>query len=209
LTDLVQGRSVTLLFGGRRMDRYAVALAHLTVQREGKEEWVQGAMLEHGMARAYAFPDNAACLASLIARERLAREAKRGLWANAAYEVRNGHAPDDLVLLRDTFHLVAGTVAGTSGGRGQTYLHFGLRADRTGFSVVLKQAANVLVQGIQPKDLRGRAVLVRGWVGLGSGPLVEIDVPGQLELIDGSVERWNAQRTRQKEAPREQAAGRP
>jgi endonuclease YncB( thermonuclease family) len=208
LSDLLQGRSVTLSFGGRRMDRYAVALVHLTLERDGKEEWVQGAMLEQGMARAYAFPDNAACLATLIARERLAREAKRGLWANAAYQVRNADAPDDLVRLRHTFQLVTGTVIGTSGGRGQMYLNFGLRPDRTGFSVALRHAANVLPQGVQPKDLRGRVVLMRGWVGLSSGPLIEIDTPGQLELIDGPVERWSAQRTRQKEAPGERAAGR-
>jgi endonuclease YncB( thermonuclease family) len=208
LTNLVQGRSVTLLFGGRRTDRYVRALAHLTVEHGGKEEWVQGLMLEQGMARAYVFPDNSACVEALIARERPAREAKRGLWANAAYYVRKADAPDDLMPLRHTFQLVTGTVAGTSGGRGQIYLNFSLHRDRTAFSVVLTQAANALPLNTQAKDLKSRTVLVRGWVGQSSGPLIEVDTLGQLELIDGPIEHDRARRAHQKEAPGEQAAGR-
>lgn len=208
LTDLVQGRSVALFFGGRKVDRYGRTLAHVTVEASGKQEWVQGAMLEQGMARAYSAPGNQTCLNAMIARERPAREAQRGLWANAAYHVRAASAGDDLVPLRHTFQLIRGIIAGVSSAHGQIYLNFGPR-HRAAFSVALTRTANAL-PGVQADNLKGRTVLARGWVELHAGPVIKIDTPGQLELIDTPDQPdWSAGRTRQKiETPGEHAAGR-
>jgi micrococcal nuclease len=208
LTDLVQGRSVVLWFGGRRTDRYGRALAHIVVDRHGGQEWVQGAMLEQGMARAYVMPDNAACVDALIARERPARDAHRGLWANAAYRVRAADRPEDLGPLRHTYQLVSGIILRASRARDQIYLNFAAHG-RAGFSVRLRPSAKALPAGVEPKDLRGRLALVRGWVEQRGGPFIDIDTPGQLELMDAAAEPGSgAGRAWQKDAPGGHAAGR-
>lgn len=205
LTDLLQGHSVVLSFGGRRTDRYGRTLAQVMVEKNGKEEWVQGAMLEQGMARAYSQPDNSACLDALLARERLAREAQRGLWANAAYRVLAADNPEELLSLRHTFQLVSGPIRGISRVRGQIYLNFGAR-DRTAFSVVLRHATDALPRGAQ---LRGRIALVRGWIEQRAGPVIEIDAANQLEFMDAPAKTgWSVHNGPQKDAPGEHAAGR-
>jgi micrococcal nuclease len=181
LTSLAQGRTVTL-FGGRETDRYGRILAHAMVETAGKPEWLQGALLEQGMARAYGSSVEAGCLQALIARERPARDALRGLWSNPAYRVRNAEMPDDLVPLRHTFQVVSGTVTATSQARGQIILSFGERR-RSGFSVTFRRTDQPLPGGARPKDLNGRAVLVRGWIDLRAGPIIDIDAGGHIEQI--------------------------
>ena len=181
LSDLVLGRSIALAFGGMRQDRYGRWLAHVAVETEGGKTWVQGAMLERGMARAYMRPDNAACSTHLLARERPAREGGIGLWANAAYQVRAAENARELLAYRHTFQIVKGRIAAISATRGATYLNFA--PGRRGFAVVIKRASQFMPAGT-PDDLKGRAALVRGWIDRRNGPVIEIDANGQIELLD-------------------------
>lgn len=182
LAALVQGRSVSLAFGGQRIDRYGRWLAHLVVERDGLERWVQGELLEQGMARAYALPSNAACMADLIARERVARKNGRGLWLNAAYQIRSAERPDELLAYRHSFQLVAGRVASVAVRYGQVYINFEKR-DRTAFSVIVRRSSEAPLQP-DPRKLEGRSVLARGWIDRRAGPVIEIGALSQLELID-------------------------
>src|SRR3546814_3362691 len=70
LAELVLDRQVGLAYGGRREDRHGRRLAHL-IRDDGL--WVQGAMLEAGMARVYSFPDNTAAVPEMLTLERRAR----------------------------------------------------------------------------------------------------------------------------------------
>src|SRR3546814_6279209 len=89
LAELVLDRQVGLAYGGRREDRHGRRLAHL-IRDDGL--WVQGAMLEAGMARVYSFPDNTAAVPEMLTLERQARAARRGIWADPFYAVRG---PED------------------------------------------------------------------------------------------------------------------
>jgi endonuclease YncB( thermonuclease family) len=55
LSRLTLGKAVTLAYGGRPVDRHGRMLAHLYLDPgpETAQTWVQGAMLEAGMARVY------------------------------------------------------------------------------------------------------------------------------------------------------------
>ena len=64
-----------------------------------RRRWVQGHLLEQGLARAYAQAGNRACAAEALEAERVAREARRGLWAEAAYQVRPADSPSRAVAL--------------------------------------------------------------------------------------------------------------
>ncbi len=77
LEDMVRGKTVTLAFGGQKVDRYNRFLAHLFLP-DGT--WVQQRLLETGLDRVYSFPDNRALVAEMLAYETRARAAGRGIW---------------------------------------------------------------------------------------------------------------------------------
>ena len=212
LADRLAGRTVALAFQGPRSDRYGRVLAHVFLDDAGASQWVQAAHLEAGHARAFAPPEHAACLPQLLAREKVARAASRGLWGNAAYQVRPADRPGELVRSRGTFQLVAGRVAKVSGTRTLAILELtnseaatqdttpetkakeaapktaaasgGAGRDRAGFRIVWNRAANSVTEahGRRTGGLAGADVLVRGWIEMRRGPEIEILGATQLDV---------------------------
>ena len=181
---LLLGKSVELAFGGERGDRYGRLQAHAYI-REGEERrWVQGHLLEQGLARAYIVAGNRACADALLAAEGSAREARRGLWAEAAYQVRPADKPSQLARYRSTFQLVEGRIAGAALVRGMIYLNFD--ADwRRAFSVALRRADRSFLgaNAGDPKALEGSLVRVRGWIERRSGPSNGPSIELSLETV--------------------------
>jgi hypothetical protein len=69
----------------------------------------------------------------LLAHERVARDGTTGLWANATYAVRASKRARELMRRRNSYEIVAGTVAKVAVTRARTYVNFG--ADwRNGFT---------------------------------------------------------------------------
>ena len=189
LRALLAGKSVELAFGGERSDRYGRIQAHAYIREGDGRRWVQGHLLEQGLARAYVVAGNRACTDALLAAERGAREARRGLWAEAAYQVRPADRPAQLARYRSTFQLVEGRIAGVAPVRGMIYLNFD--ADwRRAFSAALRRGdRSVLgVDAGNPKALEGRLVRVRGWIeqrsGAANGPSIELSTAGLIEVLD-------------------------
>ena len=192
LATLIQGRTVALAFGGRRQDRYGRVLAQLFLAAgDGSNVWVQGRLIEMGHARAYSMPESETCIASLLTQELAARAAGRGLWGNAAYQLRPADRPSELALYRDTFQIVRGRVERWIPGRGAQRLvlvsseaaseHQSDRRSRQRFHIVLASRAKpLLVQA--PSDLVGRDVRVRGWIEARAAPQIELISDGQLEV---------------------------
>ncbi len=178
LERLVLGRTVTLKFGGRRMDRHGRLLAHLFTQ---KGDWVQGAMLGSGMARVYSFPDNRAVVADMLALETAARSMRKGIWKHPYYQIRGA---DDLDGLIGSFQLVEGVIFDAATVRRTTYLNF---TDdwRSDFTITLnkKTLASFTQAGFDPLSLKGRPVRVRGWLKKRNGPMIEVTHPEQIEQI--------------------------
>jgi hypothetical protein len=150
---------------------------------------VQGYLLEQGLARAYILAGNRACADALLAAERGAREARRGLWADAAYQVRPAAKPSDLLRYRSTFQVVEGRIAGVAQVRGMVYLNFD--ADwRRAFSVSLRRSDRDLLglNAGDPKALEGKLVRVRGWIeqrhNPTNAPSIELSTAGLIEVLD-------------------------
>ena len=186
LLDLVLGKSVELKFDGARGDRHGRLLAHVFVVEGSQRVWVQGHLVEHGLARAYSAFGSRTCAAELLAAERPAREARRGLWAEAAYQVRRAADTEELIAYRNTFQLVEGTVASVATGRSTIYLNFE-RKWRGAFSASLRRDDRGLlgVFTVNPKELEGRTVRVRGWIEQrSSGPAIDLSAAGPLEVLD-------------------------
>ncbi len=180
LEDLVSGKRLKLVFGGRKKDRYGRLLAHLIT--EGGV-WVQGEMLKQGMAMVYSFPDNRSRVPEMLTLERQARKAGRGIWKLPFYATRKtGEAQNHI----GTFQAVEGRVLKAQKVKSVVYLNFG--GDwRTDFTVMIKARARRLFRkmGINPLSFQGRRVRVRGWIKKWNGPMIEATHPEQIEILAG------------------------
>jgi endonuclease YncB( thermonuclease family) len=180
LEALALGQSVTLAFGGARQDRHGRWLAHL-YRDDGL--WLQGEMLDLGMARVYSFADNRALVADMLALETGARDANRGIWALPFYRLRDAGWPGGVPL--DSFELVEGPVVDTGEANGRLFLNFGddYKTDVT--ATVSRQDARLFTdEGIDLAALAGHTIRVRGWVTWRNGPSIEVSHPEQIEVLD-------------------------
>jgi len=180
LAGLTLGRRVRLAYGGRRGDRYGRLLAHLFDAETGA--WVQGALLAAGMARVYSFADNRARVAEMLALERAARAAGRGIWGDPFYAPRSAAEAGAHL---GGFELVEGRVLTAAAVRGTVYLNFG--ADwRSDFTVAIRPAARetFAAAGVDPLAYAGRLIRVRGWLKSYNGPMIEATHPEQIEVLE-------------------------
>jgi len=174
-------RTVTLAFGGTRMDRHGRHLAHL-FRDDGV--WLQGRLLADGMARTYTFPDNRAVAADMLAREDAARGAKLGIWSHPFYAVRQA-MPADLMKRLGTFQLIEGVVVSAARVKSRVYLNFGDNW-RTDFTVALDGLARRRFEkaGFDPLAFKARRLRVRGWLRKRNGPMIDATHPEQIESIE-------------------------
>jgi micrococcal nuclease len=179
LEVLTLNKQVTLRFGGARMDRHGRHLAHLFLD-DGT--WLQGRMLERGMARVYTFPDNRALTKKMYALEGEARAARRGIWAHPFYAVRDAR-PETLQRLIGTFQIIEGRVLEAAQVRGTVYLNFGANW-RDDFTVTLdsRSRRDFVEYGLDPLSLEGRSIRVRGWLKYRNGPALTATHPQQIEV---------------------------
>ncbi len=184
LGDLLLGKSIELKFGGARTDRYGRLQAHAFLVEREQRRWVQHYLLANGLARAYAGAGNRACASELLAAERGARESRRGLWAEAAYQVRSAREIKELLGYRTTFQLVEGQVVRVALVRGAIYLNFERRW-RHAFSVLLRREDRILLGDFagNPNGLVGQRVRARGWIDQRDGPRIDLSAAGQLEVL--------------------------
>lgn len=185
LKGLILGRSITVAFGGERVDRYGRFLGHAVWSDGGQTQWVQRQLLERGMARAFTQNGNRACARELLAAERGARAAGRGLWAQTAYQVRRASDPLLLQRYRTTFQVIEGPVVSVASVRGVIYLNFA--ADwRRGFSASLRRRDRSLlgIYADDPSRLEGKSVRVRGWVRQRRSLGIDVSQAGDIEVIE-------------------------
>src|SRR5262249_58232227 len=105
---------------------YGRLFAYAYTLREGDEFLLQQELVADGHARVsnrVASP----CAAALLEREKAAREAKLGLWADPYYEVLDAATPNDALAHRGRFALVEGKVASVRESGRTIYVNFGRR----------------------------------------------------------------------------------
>jgi len=178
LRSLSIGRTVTLSYEAAPQDRHGRYVAQVETKAG---TWLQGALLDRGLARVETTPDHRARAAEMLARERLAREAARGLWAQARYRILTDADAGSHV---GAFHLVEGRVLDVRRIQGITYLNFGPDW-RTDFTILVPReaAARFRAAEFALADLENRRVRVRGWLRAFNGPLIAATHPEQIEVL--------------------------
>ena len=177
LAELLAGRSLTVKFAGSEKDRQGRLLAQLYADTL----WVQGELLGRGLARVAGSADQRIGLHEMLAIERRARSARRGLWSDASFAIvpaeEAGHHAG-------SFALATGTVAGVSTSSNGLLLFFG--AD-THTGLVLSVAPDVARlcrdSGFDLAALAGKPVLTRGYIDGSRRPTIAITYPEQIEVL--------------------------
>ncbi len=174
LERLAAGRRVDLLYGGAATDADGRELAHVRV---ADGPWLEGALLDAGVARVRPRPGEAALTPEMLEHEARARGRRRGLWRDPAYRVR---LPDEFGWSDAGLQIVEGRVRRV-GGRGVVYLDF---ADDYHGVVSAEAPAKTLrawrAAGLEPGALRGRLVRMRGPV---RGYHLTLETPEAVELL--------------------------
>jgi micrococcal nuclease len=177
LAALIESREVQLDEASLTRDRYGRLVAQ--VQRQDGL-WLQGALLERGLAQVQTRPGEVSRAAAMLAREQAARDGGLGLWAQAAFAPRPA---DRVARLVGSFQIVAGRVVRVAPTERFIYLNFGQdwRADFT-LRVPRDTVRSLRQAGVDLEQLAGRAIEVRGYVLEAGGPLMELSHPEQMTL---------------------------
>ena len=187
LSQIIQGQTVQLYYSGKPRDRYDRALAQVWIDG-GEPVWVQEEMIAKGYGRVYTWPKQAQNTARLLTAEDAARSAKIGIWhgatTNGYYDVRSPD-PNPLAQYVDSVQIVEGIIISTAKVRDITYLNFGSDY-KTDFTAAIGKSAQKYFKAAEydPLTLTGARVRVRGWIELRNGPMVWLDTPERLEVLD-------------------------
>jgi endonuclease YncB( thermonuclease family) len=175
LAALLSKGAVELRYAGNQLDRHGRVLAQVFAGGG----WVEGALLRAGLARVESFADDRAGVPEMLALERAARRAHRGIWAHPFYAVRR---PEEAARYTGSFQIVEGTVVDGARVDGQVFLNFG--SDwHTAFTLHLDGAAQRLCRkaGFDPMALVGARLRVRGFIDGTRRPIIDITHPEQIE----------------------------
>jgi endonuclease YncB( thermonuclease family) len=186
LGALAAGDQVVLRRAEIESDRYGRLLAYAFTLRDDEEFLLQRELVAEGLARVSSRIANP-CAGELLDREKVAREAKLGLWADPYYEVLNAETPKAPLAYRGRFALIEGKVASVRESGPTIYVNFGRRqiGDIT-VTILKRNERSFAAAGLDLSRLAGRRIRVRGWIEARGGERawIEAERPEQIEMVD-------------------------
>jgi endonuclease YncB( thermonuclease family) len=183
LRTLIGGQALRLEGRGAAFDRYGrlLAFAYAGDARQS----LQQALLEQGQARVSARTGGKACADALLTAERAARAAHRGLWADPNFAPLQVENLAKLTAEQGRFALVEGKVLSVRESGATIYVNFGRRWTQDFTVIILKrQQRTFAAAGVEPKQLEGRRIRVRGWIERRGGPVIMAEAPEQIEFVE-------------------------
>ena len=165
-----------------RTNRMGQILIHATTK---DNVWVQGYLIENGLARVATTISNPEQASSMLSIENNARAEKKGIWSNESSRVITS---DEALTHLNSFQVVEGVVTSSATVRNQMFLNFGIRGQsdwRKDFTIGISPALrrSLARNKINTMELQNARVRVRGWVQNYNGPYIELDHPEQLEIL--------------------------
>jgi endonuclease YncB( thermonuclease family) len=180
--ELALGKTVRLEPAPHPTDKYGRLLAEVYLP-DGR--WLQGLLVQEGLAEVYTFADNAVRPAELLKLEAQARAARRGIWSLPRWQVKDADtccAPDFIGL----FQLVRGKVLASGQGKEMMYLNFGPDRHRD-FTIAIPRTDLKYFKkaGIDPvNNYKGKTVLAHGFIAPIEGVEMRVTHPAQIEVLD-------------------------
>jgi micrococcal nuclease len=172
LSLLVEGHSVSVRGVTAEQDRYGRIVAQV-VRDDGL--WLEGELVSAGAARVE--PPAPGLARFLLRHETYARRLHLGIWQSPLYELR---APAELEHQSGSFALVAAKIGAVEERSGTIWLDLG-----AGAAARIDRPAKRLFRasGLDPADLAGRTVLLRGWVRWQGRPVLELTEPDAVQIL--------------------------
>lgn len=163
-----------------RMNRMGHILAHLETKKDGR--WINGTLIDEGHAWVMTDWSNADMADQMYALEKKARAEEKGLWSK---DSRYGLLTPETASAGDgSFRVVEGIVNRSATSKNNLYLNFGsdMRKD---FTVRISPALRKQLarEGVDPMNLSGQHVRVRGWIREWNGPFMELESAERLEIL--------------------------
>jgi endonuclease YncB( thermonuclease family) len=142
---------------------------------------LQEQMVAIGAARVAPQSDDLAFIDHLMAVERKARDAEKGMWALQAYRVWDALNADPAI---GGYHIIEGVVLSARKVRSRFYLNFG-EDYRTDFTASARSAVyrQWVGDNFDPALLTGARVRVRGFVVHINGPSIDMTHRRQIEIL--------------------------
>ncbi len=166
-------------------DRYGRLVAQVFVERDGQSAWLQEVLLEAGLARVLTYTEDRTYAEPLLLAEAQARQAGTGIWSDPAHDVLTAD-PNVLAQHVGEIRLVSGRVHGvTRLGSGRTYINFGPDW-RSDFTIMISEEDIGLfdAEAWDASGLERRRVRVRGRIVETNGPMIRLDHPERLEVLE-------------------------
>lgn len=175
LEKLLMGHNVRIENAAKR-DRHNRILGQVTTDQG---EWVQEAMLNEGWAMVYSFSDGShSDIVRMLAAERAARAANRGIWAHPYFRVVT---PAEAAEFVNRFKLIEGKVVSVNDYRGHTYINFSERW-KGSFAVFISRKHAQAFSRLNLPSLVGKTIRVRGWIHYHNAPMMDLTHPEQIEI---------------------------
>ncbi|MBF0189275.1 MAG: thermonuclease family protein [Magnetococcales bacterium] len=179
--DLIDGRSVTLVFDQQGMDDYGRILAYVKLI-DGRD--LGEILLDEGLAMTYVRSPNLSRVEEYLAREERSRQQGMGIWSLNGAAGRSLSHRDALAAVGG-YRRVVGRVDTVSWVGRQAFLNFG-RDYRTDFTVVIDRSdwrRHFQDAPDLTKSYQGKMIAVRGRIMRRNGPMIRISHPAQIEII--------------------------
>lgn len=167
-----------------RLNRMGYHLAHVALAGD-EGVWVQGTLLEAGLARIRPSARNPEMAGQMIALEDKARKDRRGLWSDPRFDILT---PETAAQGIDGWATVQGTIASVAMANNTLYMNFGPDW-HTDFTVGLdsEMRRRFAKAGLNPMQMGGMTVRVRGWLREYNGPFLELLDPAWMQLLTDSA----------------------
>ncbi|HEY5305392.1 MAG TPA: thermonuclease family protein [Pseudolabrys sp.] len=183
LQAMAAGHRLRLEQLGAERDRYGRVVAYAFP--DDATQSIQQTMLQAGQARVSARIGDKACADRLLSAEKAARAAGRGIWTDPNFAPLSAENLARLEALRGQFALVEGKVLSVRESGATIYVNFGRRWTRDFTVIILKRVSRAFTAaGVEPKQLEGHRIRVRGWIEQRGGPVISAEAPEQIEVLD-------------------------
>ena len=185
LREKLPERTEVLLYQTRdrkkgRVNRMGHELAHLVTKTDNL--WMQGLLLQEGLAHVYTAPTDNLMLDDLYKAEQNAQNKKQGLWADDSKHKILSH--NETTSSIGDFAVIEGKIEKIATVRNNTYLNFG-KNWKTDFTIQISPALRkqFAKEGINILNLAQNKIRVRGYLREYNGPLIELENTAHLEII--------------------------